>query len=40
VPVLTRVLAHDRHYRLMAVGRYDGHSKPGLFAVWQRVPAG
>ena len=39
VTVLTRVLTHDREYRLMAVGPYDGLSQAGLFAIWQRVPA-
>lgn len=40
VTVLTRVLAHDREYRLMAVGPYDSLSRAGLFAIWQRLPAG
>ncbi len=40
VTVLTRVLAHDLEYRLMAVGPYDGLTQDGLFAIWQRVPTG
>ena len=40
VTVLTRVLAHDREYRLMAAGPYDGLAEDGLFAIWQRVPTG
>jgi Dolichyl-phosphate-mannose-protein mannosyltransferase len=40
VTVLTRVLAHDREYRLMAVGPYDSLPEAGVFAIWQRRPAG
>jgi 4-amino-4-deoxy-L-arabinose transferase-like glycosyltransferase len=40
VTALTRVLAHDGQYRLMAVGPYDSLSRAGLFAIWQRRPAG
>jgi hypothetical protein len=39
VPALTSVLARDAAYRLVAVGPYDTGSRPGVFAIWQRVAA-
>jgi hypothetical protein len=39
VPTLTRVLARDAAYRLVAVGPYDSGTRPGVFAIWQRVAA-
>jgi hypothetical protein len=39
VPALTRVLARDAAYRLVAVGPYDSGTRPGVFAIWQQVAA-
>jgi len=39
VPALTRVLSHDRSYRLIAVGPYDGSGANGVYAIWQRTRA-
>jgi hypothetical protein len=39
VPALTRVLASDPAYQLVAVGPYDSGTRPGVFAIWQRVAA-
>jgi hypothetical protein len=38
VPTLTRALAGDSGYRLVAVGPYDSDVQPGVFAIWQRMP--
>jgi hypothetical protein len=38
VPVLTRVLAHDHEFRLVAVGPYDSHVQDGIYAIWLRKP--
>jgi hypothetical protein len=38
VPALTRVLEHDRAYRLVAVGPYDSPDSGGIYAIWQRTP--
>lgn len=37
VPTLTRVLEHDRTYRLVAVGPYDSPDIKGVYAIWQRT---
>jgi hypothetical protein len=39
VPALTRVLARDAAYRLVAVGPYNSGTRPGIFAIWQQVAA-
>jgi hypothetical protein len=37
VPALTRVLRHDRSYRLIAIGPYDGSDIKGIYAIWLRT---
>jgi hypothetical protein len=37
VPALTRVLARDGDYRLVAVGPYDSTVADGAYAIWRRV---
>ncbi len=38
VPTLTRALAHDHEYRLVAVGPYDSVTQNGIYAIWLRKP--
>jgi hypothetical protein len=38
VPVLTRVLQHNREFRLVAIGPYDSVDQHGIFAIWLRKP--
>jgi len=40
VPALTRALGRGRSYRLVAVGPYHGSDANGIYAIWQRTPAG
>ncbi len=37
-PVLTRALEHDKEFRLVAVGPYDGVTLHGIYAIWLRKP--
>ncbi len=38
VPALTRALEHDKEFRLVAVGPYDGVTLHGIYAIWLRKP--
>src|SRR5262245_61003690 len=38
VPVLTRALANDPDFRLVAVGPYDSSRKNGIYAIWLSQP--
>jgi hypothetical protein len=39
VPALTRALARDHEFRLVAVGPYDSVTQDGIYAIWLRKPA-
>jgi hypothetical protein len=39
VPTLTRALAHNRGFRLVAVGPYDSVTQDGIYAIWLRQPS-